>query len=160
MQKPTEPPETPRVLKPTVVLALDPGLTTGIALVRVSDRKVVGTTTADAEDLGEKLDQTVRSIHRDGYRVLAVVEQEPHGRTYQGDDLDVVRRTIAHWLQGVFGLVPTFIEPGQWKPSRVARAAKFPALRSTSTGRPYRMSTHERDAVRMALYHIDREGLA
>lgn len=143
-----DPPELRGLTKPAIVLSLDPGVTTGWALVRVRDRAILATGTSDAEDLGEMLDETVRSVHREGYRLLAVVESPPTGRTYLGDDLDVVQRTVAHWLQGVFGLVPTYITPGEWKPSRVARRD------SSRSG----ISAHERDAIRMALYYIDRGG--
>lgn len=134
-----------------VIFALDPGLTTGWAIVRRHDRTVLGMGDFTTEEVGCGVDALVRSMHRLGYRVVPVVEQMPSQGGVEGQletQLKFVRRMIEHQLEEVFELDVTLILPGTWKTSRVALTTKAPR---TWNDRP--TSPHMRDAFLMGTYY-------
>lgn len=133
-----------------VIFALDPGITTGWAIIRKQDRAVLGMGDLSSEEVGCGVDLLVRSMHRLDYRVVPVVEEMPEQGGVSGDlaiELKFVRRTISHWLEDVFELDVTYVLPGTWKTSRVAATTKPPA---EFEGRP--LSPHMRDAYTMGTY--------
>lgn len=130
-------------------LGIDPGITTGWALVSDGGQRLASGNFA-AEDVGRELDRLVRHLHREGLALTAVIENMPRagGMSRLSQQLEDVRRIVTEVIEETYE-IPTFrVAPGEWKPSRVARAESFP--RGT-------MTPHERDAVRMALYVRDRE---
>lgn len=133
-----------------VIFALDPGVTTGWAIIRRSDKVVLGMGDLDSEEVGCGVDLLVRSMHRLGYRVVPVVESMPEVGGVQGDlgvQLKFVRRTIDHWLEDVFELSVTYVLPGAWKTSRAA-ATVAPPENWNGLG----LSHHMKDAFLMATY--------
>lgn len=137
-----------------VIFSLDPGVTTGWAIIRRQDRAVLGMGDLSSEELGCGIDLLVRSMHRLDYRVVPVVEQVPDVGGVPGElatELKFVRRTIDHWLDEVFELDVTYVTPGTWKPSRVAVTTDPP---EEWNGRG--LSQHMRDAFKMAHYFARR----
>lgn len=135
-----------------IILALDPGQTTGWALIRRRDRAVLGMGDIPAEDLGCSLDLLVRAMHRLDHSVEAVVEQMPTPGGVGGKlatDLEFVRRTIDHWLDDIFELPITYVLPGVWKTSASARTQPPPVEHNHRT-----TSQHARDAYQMGTYHM------
>lgn len=134
-----------------VIFALDPGLTTGWAIVRRQDKTILGMGDFSTEELGCGVDALVRSMHKLGYRVVPVVEQMP---TQGGTDgaletqLKFVRRMIEHQLEDVFELDITYVLPGTWKTSRVALTTKAPR-----TWNEQPTSQHSRDAYQMGNFY-------
>lgn len=134
----------------SVWLGVDPGVTTGVAFVREADGQVIGSANLKPDEVAEKLDETIRRFHRAGYTIHCVVENMPrYGRMSPlSATLETVRSAILDVLQATFGLDVYRVAPGEWKPSRVARTTKL---------KRGHYSAHERDAIRMALYAMDRE---
>lgn len=133
-----------------VIFAIDPGSTTGWAIVRRQDKAVLGMGDLTPEELGCGIDLLVRSMHRLEYNVHAVVEQMPTPGGVGGPlaiELAFVRRTIDHWLTDVFELPVTYVLPGVWKTSAVAKTVEPPAVWER---RP--TSQHMKDAYIMANY--------
>lgn len=134
-----------------MILALDPGQTTGWALVRRQDKAILGLGDLSIEDLGCSIDLLVRSMHTSGYSVHAVVEEMPTTQGVSGalaTDLAFVRRTIDHWLDDVFEVQIDYVLPGTWKTSRVAATIPPP-----SEWNGVRLSQHMKDAVTMGQYY-------
>jgi predicted RNase H-like nuclease (RuvC/YqgF family) len=136
-----------------VWLGIDPGVTTGWALVAHDTGKVLGSGNFSEDDIFAGLDTLVRSMHRGGYVLSVVVERMPAtgGMGSLADRLDYVKRAVRMVVAETYDLPVTTIPPGEWKPSRVARTTKF--TKTPKRGR----TPHERDAIRMALYAIDKE---
>lgn len=135
-----------------IIISLDPGETTGWAIIRRKDRAVLGMGDLIAEDLGCGIDLLVRAMHRLDYNVEAVVEQMPTPGGVGGrlaTELEFVRRTIDHWLDDVYEIPITYILPGVWKTSAVAKTQAPPAEFNHQP-----TSTHARDAHQMASYFM------
>lgn len=135
-----------------VVFSLDPGVTTGWAIIRRQDRALLGLGDLSSEEVGCGVDLLVRSMHRLDYRVVPVVEEMPDQGGVAGDlatELKFVRRSISYWLEDVFELDVTYVLPGTWKTSRVALTTAPPA---DFEGRP--LSPHMRDAYLMGSYFV------
>lgn len=113
-----------------IILALDPGQTTGWAIIRRKDKAVLGMGDLSSLDVGCAIDLLVRAMHRTGHRVTVVVEQMPTPNGVGGSlatELEFVRRTIDHWCSEVYELPVTYVLPGVWKTSAVAKTVKPPA---------------------------------
>lgn len=138
-----------------VVLALDPGGTTGWAIVRHDDRALLGMGNFDPDELGCGLDLLVRSMHRLGYEIHPVVEQMPRvgGVGSLALELEFVRRTIDHWLDEIFELNVRYVQPGTWKPSRAAKINPAPKEWNGKQS-----SQHMRDAYQLAIYEVGKSG--
>lgn len=137
-----------------VILALDPGQTTGWAIIRRRDRAILGMGDLSSEELGCGVDNLVRAMHRVGYVVHPVVEQMPTPNGVSGDlatELEFVRRTIDYWLADVFELDVTYVLPGTWKTSAVAKTVEAPREWDGRVSSP-----HMRDAFQMGTYHARR----
>lgn len=135
-----------------IIFSLDPGQTTGWAIIRRRDRAVLGMGELSAEDLGCGIDLLVRAMHRLDYSVEAVVEQMPTPGGVGGKlatDLEFVRRTIDHWLDEIYELPITYILPGVWKTSASAKTSAPP---TEHNHRP--TSQHARDAYQMGAFHM------
>jgi hypothetical protein len=127
-----------------VWLGIDPGVTTGIAILD-DNGELVGTTQLHAETVGEDLDELIRKIHR-ADRTIAVV-REKIARVGSGalaQTLDQVLRDIHEVVIEVYDLPTHEVTPGEWKPSRVAKQLR-PELDK-------KLSAHEKDAACMAAY--------
>lgn len=133
-----------------MVVSLDPGETTGWALLRKKDRELLGTGDFAVEDVGAGLDLIVRSLHLAGYTVEAVVEQMPVPALggQLPTTLEFVRRTINHWLSEIYELSVTYVLPGTWKNSRTALTTTVPDEWNGT-----RLSQHQKDAILMAHYY-------
>jgi len=135
-----------------VTFSLDPGVTTGWAIIRRNTREVLGMGDLDTEELGCALDLLVRSMHRVGKDVHPVVEEVPKVGGVQGDlavTLTYVNRCINHWLEDVFELPVEYVLPGEWKNSRVGILTPPPA---EWNGR--KLSAHMKDAYLLGHYQI------
>ena len=135
------------------VLAIDPGIETGWAVLDRETQAVLGTGVLMPDDVKAGLDTVIRGMHRAGYALSVVVEEMPHtGRlSTLSSRLEQVRRTISSVME-TFDFDVRHVLPGTWKPSRVARRAKLPQ----EFGGKF-LLTHQRDAIRLALYVIDKE---
>lgn len=139
---------------PDVIFALDPGQTTGWAMLRRRDKLVLGMGDLTSQTLGSAIDLLVRGMHRLSYTVVPVVEQMPTPNGVGGSlalELSFVRRTIEHWLSDVFELEVFYVLPGAWKPSRVAQTTECP-----KTWQGEALSQHQRDAFVMGSYFVGR----
>lgn len=129
------------------VLGIDPGITTGWAVIEDGEEKGSGNLSSD--EVKPILDTLIRALHRDGCKMSVVVERMPAsgGLSERARTLEQVRANIREVID-TYELPTTEIAPGEWKTSRVARTT--PLKRG-------RYSSHQRDAIRMALYHVDKE---
>lgn len=130
-----------------VWLGIDPGLTTGWALV-ADDAKILGTGTFTEDGLFEGLDKIIRGGHRSGRTMTVVIEKMPGtgGMSDLAQRLERVRQIITELVEEVYDLPTTVIPPGEWKTSRIAKLAK-----------PKAKTQHERDAAVMTAYAISKE---
>jgi hypothetical protein len=139
-------------MRDTVLLAVDPGVTTGWAIMR-ADGQVLGMGDLAPEELGCALDLLVRTMHRLGYTVRSVVEDVPKVKGTQGRlslELEFVNRTVDHWLSEVFELQVSYVPPGRWKTSRVAATCECVDIWNGC-----KTSQHMKDAYMLARYQSD-----
>ena len=104
-------------------LCLDPGITTGWALL-AEDGSILGTSVWGTAELRESLDLLIRKTFTSGYSLAAVVEEMPpgaHGPIAR--KLEAVRRDIEVIVCETYEIPTARITPGEWKPSRVARTS-------------------------------------
>lgn len=133
-----------------VILALDPGQTTGWAIIRRRDKATLGMGDLPSIDVGCGIDLLVRAMHRTGYSVTVVVEQMPTPNGVGGSlavELEFVRRTIDHWVSEVFELPVSYVLPGVWKTSSTAKTVAPP-----SEWNCCQTSQHMRDAFLMGTF--------
>lgn len=144
----------PRV--PHAYLALDPGITTGWALLDPNSDEILGSSVWGTGELKDTLDLLVRKCFTAGMRLTAVVEKMPNtGKMGPlGQKLEEVRRDIYGTITDVYEIPVRVVAPSEWKPSRVARLGK-PKLPKKFNGSP--LTPHQRDAILMGRYVIDRE---
>lgn len=132
-------------------LAIDPGIATGWVLLDDAG-KILGTSVWGTAELRTSLDLLVRTCYTRGIALDAVVERMPPGKMGQlGVKLEAVRRDISLVLTDTYEIPTAYVLPGEWKPSRVARATRFPRHWQ---GTP--LTIHQKDALRMGLYVIDK----
>lgn len=131
-------------------LALDPGLTTGWALVE-DDGSNAGCGNLDHADLRRQLDTLIRSSHASGFWLTVVIEDQPRvgQMSALGKQLRDVWQTIGAVTVETYELPIRVVTPGVWKPSREARLAKIPRKWNGKT-----LTPHQRDAIRMGLFAI------
>lgn len=131
-----------------VWLGIDPGVTTGWALVEPGP-KVIGSGNFAEDDLKHGLDTIIRAAHNEGYALRCVIERVPRsgiGRLAMA--LQRVGVAVREVVEETYDLDVIEVMPGEWKPSRVAKTT--PLKRGKFT-------PHQRDAIRMTLYTMDRE---
>jgi hypothetical protein len=115
-----------------IVLGVDVGLTTGLAIVSEDDQRILLTSVADEDSLAGILDTLIKVVDE------VVVERALiHKRSTLGSKLEAVHRTIAARCPDAY-----WIDASLWKNTAVSR-----------TPVPRGLSTHERDAVRIARYY-------
>ena len=133
------------------VLAIDPGLTTGWAVI--SEGAIVGTGVFEIHELEAGIDTLVRGMHRAGYSLTAVIEEMPRaGRMSQlSARLEEARQILHKILNDTYLLVIYYVTPGAWKPSRIGRKTEVP---ETFGGKP--VTIHQKDAIRMGCYFIEK----
>lgn len=150
----TKPLPTPRT--PHAVLSIDPGITTGWALIDPVRDEIIGTSVWGTGELKESLDALIRMCHTAGMTLEAVIEKMPNtGKMGSlGQKLEAVRRDIYGLIEDVYEIPVTVVAPSEWKPSRVARLGKA-KLPTKFNGSP--LTPHQRDATLMGRYVIDRK---
>lgn len=132
----------------TCYLGIDPGVTTGWALIDQGG-KLLGQGHFAEDQVYDGLDRLIRGCHRGARVIRVVVEKMPPG--HMGDlaqRLERVRQLIDMIVIDVFELPVVLIAPGEWKRSRVANNVRWPE--------PFK-SQHAQDAATMALYYADKE---
>lgn len=135
-----------------VWLCLDPGITTGMALLD-DQGELRATTVWGTHEVKRSLDALVRGLHLTGYDIECVVEKMPPGSYGQlAVKLEAVRSDIREVLVETYELPVTHVAPGEWKPSRIAKTTKVKGWRFGGTP----MMTHQKDALRMGRYLIDK----
>lgn len=136
----------------TAVLAIDPGIGTGWAIV--AEGAILGTGVLTPEEVETHLDAIIRGMHRAGYSLIVVVERMPAiGKLGSlAGRLNQVLFSIRKVVEQTFELTIHEVAPGEWKPSRVSRKTRVPL---TFGGK--KLVTHQRDAIRMALYFVEKE---
>lgn len=128
-------------------VAIDPGITTGWALL-ADDATILGHGVFSENDIYSGLDALIRGCHRAGKSLSAVVEKMP-GTGAMSDlqqRLERVRGIITELVEECYELPVTYVAPGEWKTSRVARTAKHPDAKTQ----------HEIDASLLGLYAIGK----
>ena len=134
------------------MFALDPGVTTGWAILK-RDLSVIGMGDLAPEELGSALDLLVRSMHRLDKMIIPVVEDVPNTRGMKSSltrTLEFVNRTIDHWLVDVFELPVIYVPPSRWKTSRVVVIQKKKKIVQRWNG--MKTSQHMKDAYMLACY--------
>lgn len=134
------------------MISLDPGITTGMAVLSDPDCYLLATTNWTPDNLGQSLDVLVRHLHLEGFTLSAVVEKMPRSGGRSEDTLDQVRRTIHEVLVETYEVPTTYVPPGVWKPSRIARTAALP-----KDWEGKRLTTHQRDAIKMGCYALEKK---
>lgn len=133
-----------------MILALDPGLTTGWAVIDEKG-KVVGTGNLRPEDVEESLDYIIRLFNRNRTKATVVVEDfPPQGTGDLAGRLNEVLRSIDKVLE-VYEIKAQRVTPGVWKTSAQGIA---PVLLKEWEGMP--LTAHQKDAIRMAKYVLAR----
>lgn len=137
-----------------VILSLDPGVTTGWAIVRKKDGALLGMGNFDQYELGSGLDLLIRMMHREGHEVRVVVEEVPQVGGVRGElaqQLAFVAQTIHHWVEEVYELEAEYILPGTWKPAPSTKLVHPP-----SDWRGMALSQHMKDAFGLAQYWMNK----
>ena len=132
-------------------LCLDPGITTGWAVLD-DQGQIMATSVWGTGELKTSLDLLIRQAFTSAYTLDAIIEKMPNtGRMgLLGQKLEKVRRDIMDIVENIYEIPVTFVLPGTWKPSRVARTTKVPGRFNKTP-----LMTHQRDAVKMGRYVID-----
>lgn len=130
-----------------IVLAIDPGVTTGWAVLN-ENGMVMDTGNLLPEDVEEGIRGTIDAWHKRGYSICGVVERFPlTSQGSLGTQLREVVLTIDAILVGA-GIKHEEVTPGVWKTSSVPESPKEWAGR--------KLTPHQRDAIRMGRYVIRR----
>ncbi len=133
-------------------LCLDPGITTGMALID-SNGELRASTVWGTAELKNSLDTMVRALHLTGYNITVVIEKMPPGSYGQlATKLEAVRKDIHRVVEDTYELPCAYIAPGEWKPSRIAKTVEVKNWRWNGTP----MMTHQKDAFRMGRYYLDK----
>lgn len=136
-----------------LILSLDPGITTGWAVLDAADGTIIGTSVWGTHELKETLDLLVRRIFTGGHTVECVVEKMPPGSYGKlATKLEAVRRDVDFVIRETYELKVTMIPPSEWKPSRVARTRKVPGRFDKTP-----LTPHQKDAIRMGWYFLSKE---
>lgn len=132
-------------------LCLDPGITTGWALL-AADGSIMGTSVWGTGELAKSLDLVIRQAFTAGYKLTVVIERMPNtGKMgVLGQKLENVRHIITNALE-TYELHYKLVAPGEWKPSRVAKTTVIPKRFKDTP-----IVIHQRDAIKMGRYIIDR----
>lgn len=131
-----------------VWLGIDPGVTTGWAVVK-NDGEVVASGDLKEPDLRYGLDEIIRGLHRGESTVEVAIERMPRvgGQGQLARAIDRVLAIIHEVVWEVYELNIHVASPGEWKPSRVGRRKRE---------WPKKMSQHRKDAIMLTQYVIDR----
>jgi hypothetical protein len=131
-------------------LAIDPGVTTGWALLDDTGA-ILGTSVWGTGELKVSLDAVIRTAHLSDMTLTVVIERMPPGKLgLLEQKLGAVRRDIDAIVRGTYELETIEVLPGTWKPSRVARTTEVPR---EWQGTP--LMVHQKDAIRMGRYAME-----
>src|SRR5690606_33205211 len=123
------------------------------ALLDPDSDEILGTSVWGTAELATSLDLLIRTVFTAGMRLTVVMEEMPPGAFGElARKLERVRREILEIVQLTYEIPVIHVTPGEWKPSRVARTTKVPWKFNDSP-----VMIHQKDAVRMGRYVIDRE---
>jgi len=134
-----------------IVLAVDPGITTGWALL-TEDGEILktGTLGVGDADVFRSLEEIIRTMHHQKQTVEMAIEEFPPQRGALGAQLAlVVAKVDLAWQ--TYDLRTRKFTPGEWKTSAVGLSGLPP-------GMP-RISQHEKDAIRIGRYYLSRRRL-
>jgi len=139
-------------LKKHFWLAIDPGITTGWALLDDAG-EIQATSVWGTAELKQSLDILIREAHFAGYSLTMVIETMPSaGRMGAlGQKLEAVRRDIMSIVAETYEIPYVSVMPGEWKPSRIAKTTRVP-----SRFRDTPLMVHQKDAVKMGRYVIEK----
>ena len=130
-----------------IVLPLDPGLTTGWAVLGYDGRLLVSGV-LKPDEIDPFLSSLLLSYKRQGHDILVVVEKMPQAHAGKlADQLRAVILTIDSVLIRL-RINPVRVAPGVWKTSSARESESFAGDR--------RLTSHERDAIRMGRYALKR----
>ena len=134
-----------------VWLSIDPGITTGFAVLDDSG-EVLSTSVWGTAELKTSLDALIRYLYTAGYGIDAVIEKMPStgGVGPLALKLEAVRREIAAVISETYEIPTHNILPGTWKTSRVARTTTLPKKWADES-----LTTHQKDAIKMGRYAIE-----
>jgi hypothetical protein len=134
-------------------LALDPGITTGWALID-DDGRLEGCGNFLPEDLHDGLDFLIRKVNRTGDELEVVQEHLAYARMSGslGINLRYVLEAIDRVIVGCYDLKRVFVTPGQWKTSAVAAQSRPEKW----DGQP--LTQHQKDAIGIAWYRLSKRG--
>lgn len=133
-------------------LCLDPGITTGFALLD-DEGEILGTTVWGTAELEDALDLVIRTCFTNGIRLTAVIEKMPPGMYGElATKLERVRQIITKLVTDTYEIPTVHVAPGEWKPSRIARTTPLPWRFNNSP-----VIIHQKDAIRMGRYVIEKE---
>lgn len=142
-----------------VWVSLDPGVTTGWALID-EDLKILGCGVFAPSQVRDGVDELIRGCHRSKKVVRVVMEKLPRvaGHGDLAEVLDSVIRDIYENIVDTYDLQPVIVAPGEWKPSRhaaVARRHIKENMKGKWKGRT--MTQHEKDAIMMGIYAVIKD---
>ena len=136
-------------------LALDPGVTTGWALLDEKGQ-VLDCGNLKPDDLIDALDGLIRQVNRTGHELECVAERLAPGK--QGPlamTLRYVVTAIHHVVKETYGVNLVEYQPGEWKNSRHGRIdTGFVTWDSAP------LTQHQKDAVALGRFRIAKRGRA
>jgi hypothetical protein len=118
-----------------IVLGVDAGVTTGLAIVSGDDQRVLFTGTAQPEDVEQQLLLIQGSVDK-----IVVERALPYKRSRLGQELQTVHVLIERSCPNAI-----WIDASQWKNTEAKH-----------TPVPRGMSSHEKDAIRIARWYLIR----
>lgn len=122
------------------ILSIDPGITTGYALIED------GTLKESGNILYEDLEDSILAFYRDQQDLAVVIEETP---TPTMSRLDKSLKEVVGWMYQSFPSA-VWISPGVWKQNRSIINLSIPIL-SPEFGTP---SPHQKDAYRLGMYFL------
>lgn len=132
-----------------IVLAVDPGITTGWALL-TEEGHVFKTGTIAQGSIFAHLEEIIRSLHHQKQTVEMAIEQLPPSPGALGLALqEIVEKVDLAWQ--TYDLRTRKFTPGEWKTSAVGLSGIPPGLP--------RITQHEKDAIRIGRYYLSRRRL-
>jgi hypothetical protein len=125
-----------------IILALDPGYTTGWCKIEVEDKKPKYIFSGNIDYKDGLLAHAVTQLLKDELETRVVIERLPYG-------IPPILRAVEFEIKRLAGNYD-LVAPSEWKP--ITRRYPLPKL-------DWRTSRHERDAWRMGVFWLWREGL-
>lgn len=128
-----------------IVLALDPGVTTGWAVLG-HDGAILESGNWIPEDVGSGIDGILKQRTRQGHEVIVGVETFP---LFPAGTLAMTLRAVVATIESVltrYRIIPERVSPGVWKTSSIEESPRFFGDK--------KLTPHERDAIRLGRFVI------